>query len=83
MPQQSQSSDLLTIAEASTALRLQPSTLRSWILKRKIAHVKLGSRVFIRRSDIDALISRSVVPANEGKGCGAYVLAGTESGVTQ
>jgi len=55
--------DLLTIAEASAALRLQTSTLRSWILKRRIAYCKLGSRVFIRRQDIDSLISRSVVPA--------------------
>ena len=56
-------SELLTIAEASAALRLQASTLRSWILKRRIAFCKLGSRVFIRRQDIDSLISRSVVPA--------------------
>lgn len=56
--------ELLTLAEASTVLRLKPSTLRAWILKRRIAHVKLGSRVFIRRSDIDALVSRSVVPAS-------------------
>ncbi len=57
------SSDLLTISEASALLRLKPSTLRAWILKRRIPHVKLGSRVFIRRSDIDALVSQSVVPA--------------------
>jgi excisionase family DNA binding protein len=58
------SSDLLTISEASALLRLRPSTLRAWILKRRIPHVKLGSRVFIRRSDIDALVLESVVPAS-------------------
>ena len=60
-------SELLTIAEASAALRLQPSTVRSWILKRQIPFVKLGSRVFIRRSDCDALIAASLVPAREDR----------------
>jgi len=55
--------ELLTIAEAADLLRLRPSTLRSWILKRRIPFVKLGSRVFIRRSDCEALIAASVVPA--------------------
>lgn len=54
---------LLSIAEASEVMRLRPSTLRDWIWKRQIPHVKLGGRVFLRRSDIDALIENSVVPA--------------------
>jgi excisionase family DNA binding protein len=58
--------DLLTISEASAVLRLKPSTLRAWILKRKLLYCKLGSRVFIRRSDCEALVSRSVVPAAVG-----------------
>jgi excisionase family DNA binding protein len=57
------SSELLTLPEAAELLRLKPSTLRKWILKRRLHYVKLGARVFIRRSDIDALISRSVIPA--------------------
>ena len=61
------SSELLTIAEASAALRLQASTLRAWILKRRIPYVKLGSRVFIRQSDCDALIAASIVPAREDR----------------
>jgi len=57
--------ELLTVPEASALLRLKPSTLRAWILHRKIAHVKLGSRVFIRWADCEALIAVSVVPALE------------------
>ena len=61
------SSELLTIAEAGAVLRLQPSTVRSWILKRRIPYVKLGGRVFLRRSDCEALIAASIVPAREDR----------------
>ena len=54
--------DLLTVPEAAKLLRLQPSTLRSWILKRKIKFVKLGLRaVRFRRSDLDAMVNAAVV----------------------
>lgn len=56
--------DLLTVDEAAAILRLKPSTVRAWILHRKIAHVKLGGRVFLRRSDCEAMIAASVVPAS-------------------
>jgi excisionase family DNA binding protein len=56
-------SDLLTLNEAAALLRLQLSTLRMWVHKKRIPYVKLGGRVFIRRADIDALIERSLVPA--------------------
>ena len=56
---------LLTLAEASSLLRLKISTLRAWILHRRIPHIKLGSRVFIRRSDCEAMIAASLVPARE------------------
>ena len=58
-------SGLLTILEAAGILRLKPSTLRAWILKRRVPFVKLGGRVFLRRSDIFALIESSIVPAQE------------------
>jgi excisionase family DNA binding protein len=58
-----ESCELLTLPEAAERLRLKPSTLRAWILKRRIAFVKLGGRVFIRRTDVEALISRSLIPA--------------------
>ena len=54
--------DLLTVNEAAEFLRLQPSTVRSWILKRRIKFIKLGRRaVRFRRSDLEALIDRAVV----------------------
>jgi excisionase family DNA binding protein len=54
---------LLTIAEAATLLRLKQATLRAWVLHHRIAYVKLGRRVFIRRSDLDALVAASIVQA--------------------
>ena len=52
---------LLTIAEASAILRLRPSTLRAWILRRRLPYCKVGRLVRIRRADVDALIAASVV----------------------
>ncbi len=56
-------SDLITVAEAAALLRLQPGTVRSWILKRKVDYLKIGGRVFLRRSDLESLIATSIIPA--------------------
>lgn len=55
--------DLLTISEAASLLRLKPSTIRAWVLRRKLPYVKVGRLVRIRRVDIEGLIASSVVPA--------------------
>jgi len=55
--------DLLTVPEAAQLLRIRPSTVRKWLLERKLAHVKLGGRVFLRRADLTALLEKSFVPA--------------------
>ncbi len=55
--------ELLTIAEASAILRLRPSTLRAWVLRRKVPYVKVGRLVRIRRADVEALITASLVAA--------------------
>ena len=52
---------LLRVVEAAHMLRLQPSTIRAWILRRRLPYVKLGGRVCIRRADVEALIAQSVV----------------------
>jgi excisionase family DNA binding protein len=56
-------SDLLTLPEASALLRLKVSTLRAWILRRRIPYVKFSRRVFLRRCDVEILVKDSVVPA--------------------
>ncbi len=56
-------SGLLTLAEASSLLRLKVSTLRAWVLRRRIPYVKVGRLVRLRRADVEALITASLVPA--------------------
>ncbi len=56
-------SDLANLTEAAELLRLKPSTIRAWVLRRKIPFVKLGRRVLFRHSDLEALITGNVVPA--------------------
>ncbi len=57
---------LLLVPEAAKLLRIEPSTMRSWILKRRIQFVKVFGRVCIRKADIDALIAASVIPTMAG-----------------
>jgi excisionase family DNA binding protein len=57
-------SELVTVPEAADLLRLKPSTVRDWILKRRIPFVKLGGRVFLQRSNLELLIAESLVPAD-------------------
>jgi excisionase family DNA binding protein len=60
-------SDLLDVDEAAAFLHVQTSTVRDWVLKKKIAYIKLGRRVFLRRQELEQLIERSVVPAGKNK----------------
>ena len=53
--------ELLTVGEAGKKLRLQESTIRAWILKRRIPFVRLGRRVFVRDADCQNLINANVV----------------------
>jgi excisionase family DNA binding protein len=59
--------ELLTPLEAATALNIKLSTIRAWILGKKIPYVKIGGKlVRFRRADIDRFIAVSVVPAKAG-----------------
>lgn len=60
--------ELLTITEAAALLRLKPSTMRAWVLRRRIPYVKVGRLVRIRRADVEAMVAASVVPARSAPG---------------
>jgi len=57
--------NLLTVSETAASTGLKESTIRRWILEKRITYVKLGRRVFIRRVDLDALIDSSLVFAKK------------------
>jgi excisionase family DNA binding protein len=59
-------SDLLSVDEAAEFMKLKSSTVRDWILMRRIPFVKLGRRVFLRKADLEKLIADSVVSPNSG-----------------
>jgi excisionase family DNA binding protein len=58
-------SELLTAPECAALLRVQLSTVRAWILHKRLPVVRFGKRcVRFRRSDLDALIAQSLIPAD-------------------
>jgi excisionase family DNA binding protein len=63
-----QASGLMTLQEGASFLRLKTATLRAWRQQRRIAVVKLGRKVFVRRADLENLIANSVVPAALSRG---------------
>lgn len=66
------STELLTLPEAAGMLRLKVSTLRAWLLRRRIPYVKVGRLVRFRRSDIEEVIAVSIVPARNNDSGGAW-----------
>lgn len=57
---------LLTVPEAAARLSLKESTVRAWILKRRITHVRVGRRaVRIPESEIRRLVAEGTIPAKE------------------
>lgn len=59
---------LLTLAEAAKLLRLRVSTLRAWrLLHKNLSFCKVGGKVLIRRSDINAFIQGHIIQPESGK----------------
>lgn len=60
-------SELMTVPETAQFFRVTVSTIRSWVLYRKIPFVKVGGRlVRFRRADLERVVSAKVVPAKAG-----------------
>lgn len=56
-------SDLLTASEAAELLRLKVSTIRAWVLRRRIPFHKMGGRVLFHRKELEIFIAKCLVPA--------------------
>ena len=60
--------ELLRVEEAADFLNVQPSTIRAWLLRRKLPKVRVGARsVRIPRVALEKLITENTVPAREGR----------------
>jgi excisionase family DNA binding protein len=56
---------LLSIKEAAEALALKPSTVRAWLLRRKLPRVSCGRAVRIPAEAVAQFIERNTIPARE------------------
>lgn len=56
---------LLSIVEAAEALGLKPSTVRAWLLRRRLPRVNCGRAVRIPAEAIAEFIDRNTIPAKE------------------
>ena len=64
--QRENSSELLTVPEAARRLALRESTVRAWLLRRRISKVRVGRRaVRVPAAEIERLIREGTVPARE------------------
>ena len=57
----------LTIKQAADISGLGPSTIRLYIRKRKLAALKVGSRVLIKRTDLEAFLESNSIPVMPNK----------------
>jgi excisionase family DNA binding protein len=60
-------SKLLTVKEASDVLGVKPTTIRAWLLRRKLPRVNCGRAVRIPADAIAQFIERNTIPAREGR----------------
>jgi excisionase family DNA binding protein len=56
---------LLTVEQAAAALALKPSTIRAWLLRRKLPFVRVGRAVRIPAEAVEKFIEQNTVPARE------------------
>jgi excisionase family DNA binding protein len=59
------SSRLLTVDQAAERLGLKPSTIRAWILRRKLGFTKIGAKAIrVPEAEVDRLAEAGFVPAS-------------------
>ncbi|MDT3778453.1 helix-turn-helix domain-containing protein [Nitrospira sp. MA-1] len=53
--------NLLTVKQAASILGLQESTVRKWVLSRRVGVVRLGRSVRLRRDEVETMIERNYI----------------------
>lgn len=56
---------IFDLQEASRELGISIHTMRKWVRKGRIAHVRLGIKIFLREEDLEDLIKENLVPCKE------------------
>jgi excisionase family DNA binding protein len=57
---------LLRVEEAADLLAVKPSTVRAWLLRRRIGKVRIGQRaVRIPAGEVERIIAEGTIPARE------------------
>ena len=60
--------EFLRVEEFAARLNIKPSTARAWLLRRRIAKIRVGSRAIrIPASEVDRIIAEGTIPAREPK----------------
>jgi excisionase family DNA binding protein len=59
---------MLTVVEVAEKLGIKPSTVRLWIVRGTLGHVRLNRLVRIRLSEVNRVIAEGTVPARTGAG---------------
>lgn len=59
--------DLLTVRQVGERLNLRESTIRMWLLKRKLPRVNCGRAVRIPAAAVAEFIDRNTIPAREDR----------------
>ena len=48
--------DIYTVSESAENLRMTESTIRTWILQKRLPVIRLGRKVFIRKETIEKIL---------------------------
>jgi len=57
---------LLTVQETAERLGIKPSTVRAWLLRRKLPCVHCGRAVRVPAEAVAEFVERNTIPAREG-----------------
>ena len=60
MTQQNPNHPLMTVQEASEALRLSRNTLNNWLSTGRLKRVKIGARTFLSREEIEGILKNAM-----------------------
>lgn len=55
---------MLTVAETARRLGLKEGTVRMWISRRRLAHLKIGRAVRVPEEEVERIIRENTIPAH-------------------